>query len=316
VFRPRRSHQWHGKVERSLGTNAVISAAYVGQRSNHLPVPVNGNQAQVPGGPRPLDAVLPQIASVILTAPVGEHQYDALQVQGRKRYARGWSLVASYVWGHAFTNSRGFFSDSGQTAEQASFWPDPRNPEAEWGSSPYDVRHNLSVGWLADLPWGRGRRWLSGIPAALDAIVGGWSMAGIWKAHSGFAITVQAPDQSQTGARSGRPDRVGSGEGDRVVGPNGTWFDTNAFVLPARGTFGNAGVGIVRGPGLNVVDLALSKSVRLARGSHFDFRIEAFNLFNTPVFNAPTRDLTSGTFGQVRSAQLEREVQVGVRWVF
>jgi hypothetical protein len=167
-----------------------------------------------------------------------------------------------------------------------------------------------------DLPWGRERHWGAEMPAWADALAGGWSVDGIWRWHTGYAITVLAPDVSWTGARSGRPDRGGSGEGDRAVGPAGTWFDTTAFVLPQLGTFGNAGTGIIRGPGLNVVDLGLGKSFRTGLGSRVELRAEAYNVFNTPVFNAPDRDLTSGTFGQVRGSQLEREVQVGVRWVF
>jgi len=141
----------------------------------------------------------------------------------------------------------------------------------------------------------------------------GWSLAGILKAHTGFAITVTAPDQSLTGARSGRPDRIASGVGPRQAGPGRLWFDTSAFVLPRAGTFGNAGVGIVRGPTLRVIDLSVAKQVALASQRSLELRAEAFNVLNTPVFEAPDRNLTSATFGQVLNSQLEREIQLGVR---
>lgn len=315
-YRPARSEQWHVTLEWPLASRALLSTGYVGQRGQHLAVPVNANQASEPGGDRPLDPYLPQIGNVVLTASIGKQQYDALQTVLRKPHGQGWSLIASHTWGHAFSDSRGYYSDSGQSAEPATFWPNPRDQAAEWGSSAFDARHHVSVGWTLDLPWGRERRWASTMPSWLDAIAGGWSVDGLWRAHSGFAITVLAPDQSRTGARSGRPDRIGSGEGTHQVGPGVTWFDTTAFTLPALGTFGNAGTGIVRGPGLNVVDLAVSKQVRLPRRSRLEFRVEAYNAFNTPVFDAPDRNLTSSTFGQVRSSQLEREVQLGARWVF
>ena len=214
------------------------------------------------------------------------------------------------------SNARGYFSEGGQTAEQAAFWANPRNPDAEWGPTPFDVRHTLSIGTVFELPWGRGRRFLSGAPRWVDAIVGGWSVAGILKAHTGFAITITAPDQSQTGARTGRPDRIGSGTGAREVGPGGLWFDTSAFLLPATATFGNAGVGIVRGPGLRVLDLSTSKKVHLSRSYALELRAEFFNVFNTPVFMAPDRFLTSPTFGQVRGSQLEREIQLAAKLLF
>jgi len=63
-----------------------------------------------------------------------------------------------YTWSLAMTNSRGFFSEGGQTAEQTSFAPNRRNLEAEWGPAQFDVRHSLTVAGVADLPFGRGRR--------------------------------------------------------------------------------------------------------------------------------------------------------------
>jgi hypothetical protein len=315
-FRPARSDQWHATIETALSSSVLLSTAYVGQRGRHLAVPLNANQASEPGGSRPLDPYLPQIGSVILISSIGKQSYDALQTVVRKHYANGWSLMASHTWGHAFSDSRGFYSDSGQSAEPATFWPNPRDQQAEWGSSAFDARHHWTMGWTMEVPWGRDRRWGATMARWVDVVSGGWSLDGMWRAHTGFAITVLAPDQSRTGARSGRPDRIGSGEGSREVGPDGTWFDTSAFQLPQLGTFGNAGTGIIRGPGLNVVDVGLSKQARIGGRSRLELRVEAYNVFNTPVFDAPDRQLTSATFGQVRSSQMEREVQVGVKWMF
>jgi hypothetical protein len=175
------------------------------------------------------------------------------------------------------------------------------------------VRHNLGLAAIWELPIGRGRRWLADASPWVEALGGGWSLASIWKAHSGFALTVFAPDQSQTGARTGRPDRTGTGSDPREVGPGRLWFDTSVFQLPRLGTFGNEGVGTVGGPGFNVVDLAVTKRVNLPKGLALEVRAEAFNLFNTPVFSAPDRNLTSATFGQVLGSQLEREIQLGVK---
>ncbi len=314
--RPARSQQWNVTSEYQLTRATAVSLGYVGQYGTHLVVPVNYNQRPSPSAARPFDAAYPQISAVILTTPNARQRYDALQAMARKRFSDGLAFVASYTWSHAMSNARGFFSDGGQTAEQAAFWANPRNPDAEWGPTPFDVRHVLSFGTVFELPWGHGRRFLSGGPGWLDAIAGGWSVAGIFKAHTGFAITITAPDQSQTGARTGRPDRIGSGRGAQEVGPGGLWFDTSAFLLPATATFGNAGVGIVRGPGLRVLDLSTSKKVHLSRRYALELRAEFFNVFNTPVFMAPDRFLTSPTFGQVRGSQLEREIQLAAKLLF
>ena len=213
-------------------------------------------------------------------------------------------------------DGRGFFSEGGQTAEPGSYWPDPRNQSAEWGPLPFDARHTLTSAAIVDLPFGGGRRWLNDVPRWVDCIAGGWTMAAIWKAHTGFPITITAPDQSQTGARSGRPDQVDVADGAHEIGPGRQWFNTAAFVLPKLGTFGNAGVGVVRGPGLNVIDASATKKLSRFRGAAIEVRADAFNVFNVPVFNAPDRSITSSTFGQVLSSQLPREVQLSARFSF
>ena len=251
--RPARSRQWNVTTEYQFAPDMTMSVAYVGVYGTHLVVPVNFNQRPSPDEPRPLDSVYPQIGGVILTAPNAKQRYDALQVFAQKRVAGGARVSAAYTWSHAMTNSRGFFSDGGQTAEQASFWPNPRNVDTEWGPAPFDVRHSLTIAGMAELPLGRGRRFLADAPAWLHGVVSGWSVAAILKAHTGFAVSVLAPDQSLTGARSGRPDRIASGVGPRQV---------------------------------------------------------------TPVFEAPDRNLTSATFGQVLSSQLEREIQLAVKLLF
>jgi len=78
------------------------------------------------------------------------------------------------------------------------------------------------------------------------------------------------------------------------------------LVLPKLGTFGNAGVGIVRGPGLNVIDISATKEVHRTGRASIQLRTDVFNVLNVPVFNAPDRSLTSSTFGQILSSQLAR----------
>jgi len=122
-----------------------------------------------------------------------------------------------------------------QGADQGAFWANPRERESEGGPAPFGVTHNAAASPVADLPWGRGRRWLADAPAWLDGIVGGWSVAGIWHGHSGFAFTVRWPDQSETGARTARPDRIGSGEGprERPGAPKARWSAEDPDGAPA-----------------------------------------------------------------------------------
>ena len=107
-----------------------------------------------------------------------------------------------------------------------------------------------------------------------------------------------------------RPNVVG----DPVVAHPTTerWFNVDAFE-PPNNTFGNAGRNILRGDGLNNVDLALCRNMRIGDATRLQFRLEVFNLFNTPHFFLPIGDLSSASAGRVVRALDGRQLQLGVR---
>src|SRR5207253_3804373 len=111
-------------------------------------------------------------------------------------------------------------------------------------------------------------------------------------------------------------DLVADPRGTGGVGPNATWFNTAAFRQPRAGTFGSEGIGVVRGPGLKNLDLSLQKSFRVTESKRLEFRVEAFNFTNTPIFNAPDVNVNSTTFGQVLTAQGERNIQFALKLYF
>jgi hypothetical protein len=104
------------------------------------------------------------------------------------------------------------------------------------------------------------------------------------------------------------------------------WFDPNSYAAPALGTFGNCGVGTVRGPGLATVDLSLSKTFAFTERQSLEFRAEAINLANTPILGAPNISVPGeqvsngnigiGNFGQITSSQGARNVQFALKYRF
>jgi hypothetical protein len=104
------------------------------------------------------------------------------------------------------------------------------------------------------------------------------------------------------------------------------WFSPNSYAAPALGTFGNCGVGTVRGPGLHTVDLSLSKTFAITEHQNLEFRAEAINVSNTPILNAPNPNLPSsnisngnfgnGNFGQITSSQGARNIQFALKYHF
>jgi hypothetical protein len=94
------------------------------------------------------------------------------------------------------------------------------------------------------------------------------------------------------------------------------WFDTAAFTLPAAFTFGNAGRNIVYSPGYSGVDFSIQKETNLTERARLKFRVEAFNLFNHPNFDAPNRIAFTPNFGRVFSADTPRQLQFGLKIEF
>ena len=112
-----------------------------------------------------------------------------------------------------------------------------------------------------------------------------------------------------------RPDRIADGN---LPGSERTlqrWFDTSAFAL-AVGHYGSSGRNILTAPGLASLDFSLFKNFRITESKNLQFRWEMYNATNTPPFNPPNRGIGTGTFGQITSAGLAREMQFGLRLEF
>ena len=151
-----------------------------------------------------------------------------------------------------------------------------------------------------------------------NAVVGGWQVNGIYTWQRGFPITVTAQDLGGVLDTFGtnRADLVGR---SRPVGFNpgiNQWFNTAAFAQPALGQFGTVGRNTMRGPNTNNLDLALFKNFELAEEHEHQFRLESFNFFNHPQFNAPDTNVTSSRFGVIGSAKPGRINQLGLKFIF
>ncbi len=124
-------------------------------------------------------------------------------------------------------------------------------------------------------------------------------------------------DPSGTHARSFRANVLGTPHDPHNIGPGALYLDPSPYAAPTAHTFGNAGVGIVRGPGMSRLDLSLAKQFHLTESRYFELRGEAFNLINSPIFLSPaSQTITSPLFGQVRGSEGERNVQIVAKFYF
>ncbi len=321
--RPANVQQWNFTIEEQIPFNNILSAGYVGQHGTHLIVPMPYFQRQLlPDGttrPSPYlsgNPLLANIAQISGTEADGNQRYDSLQVNLRKRMSAGLEYNVSYTWSHGMSDAIGYYGEGGQAGSQSAYWQYLYDRKSEWGPTYFDLQHMFVASYVYDLPVGKGKKFASSLHPVANQVLGNWQMGGILTLHTGFPITIQDNDRSGTVSRGARADRVGNGAGPEQVGPGVKWFDVNAFKPTRAGTLGNSGVGVVRGPGLSTFSLAVQKKFPVTERKSFEFRSEIYNLTNTPIFGAPTRNVTSATFGEVRAAQGERNIQFGLKFYF
>jgi hypothetical protein len=321
--RPANVQQWSFIIEQQLPAQTVLSVGYIGQHGTHLIVPMPYFQRILnPDGtatPSPYLSGNPQlsrIAQISGTEACGNQRYDSLQIQLRKRYSQGFEYQLSYTFSKGMSDAIGYYGEGGQAGSQSAYWQYLYNRRAEWGPTYFDAKNMFTFVHVYDLPFGKGKTYGSGWSPVVDGVLGGWQLGGILTLRSGFPLTIQGRDDSGTTSRGPRADRIGDGEGSRQVGLGTSWFDKSAFRQPARGTLGNSGVGVVRGPGLAQYDLSVQKNFPIRERYRLEFRAEFFNLTNTPHFQTPVRNVTSATFGEITSAQGERNVQFALKLSF
>ena len=178
------------------------------------------------------------------------------------------------------------------------------------------MRHRFVSSILYELPFGPGKPWAQ--RGVSGAILGGWQLTAIVNKSSGFPRDPAAgSDIPNTGSQTYRPNLVsGQDPNDGAKTPQ-QWFNTAAFALPAAFTYGDAGRNIVIGPGIFNTDASLIRNVTLGGSKSLQFRLEAFNLFNKPIWGDPTMAMSSPLYGQINSTRSPmRELQIGVKFAF
>ena len=176
------------------------------------------------------------------------------------------------------------------------FIQNPYNIRADKGLASDHAPHRFVTSYIYELPFGRGKPWLSSVPRAADALFGGWQVAGVVTLMSGMPESaLEAPNQANVDSGSRRPDRVCDGN----LGSARTlkrWFDTSCYVLQPLYQYGNAGRDTIIGPGLVDFDLNLSKEFMIRENKRLQFRSEFFNIMNTPYFRKTDLDVGDADF--------------------
>ena len=309
-----RAMQWSLGLEREIVSNLLVDVSYVGTRTVGLIANVNINQS-VPGpgaqGPRrPFFSANPNVTNVTYRTNYGGAKYHSLQTRVEKRASRGLTLSVAHTWSHYVANA-GNINGGGNGPPQ-----DYRCYRCEWGSTPDDRRQVFVLNHVYELPFGRGRQWLS--EGALAHVVGNWSLSGIWSLSTGehFTPGLAAAASNSAGGGGDRPNRIRDGNlasSERTID---RWFDLGAFAVPGQFQFGDAGRGILVGPGNVNVDLGVHRNFRFHERSILSFRWEMFNAFNHANFTVPNAAIGNPTVGQISGTAPARIMQLALKLSF
>ncbi|PYQ87136.1 MAG: hypothetical protein DMG02_21815 [Acidobacteria bacterium] len=287
--------QYSANVQQALRGDFTLQVGYIGSCAHNLFSRSFVNVIDPATGRRPL----PSFGQVDIKSNTGRATFNAMQVLLRRRFSRGLLVGLEYMLSQA--RNDGSIGGGDANAPQ-----NVSDPQADWGDSAQDVRHNLIANWVYELP----------LAQAVDGLAGrvlrGWQASGLVQIRSGRPLTIlvtrartDVPDgnsgNSSTSGSQQRPDLV---PGVPLVPPSAQspdlWINPAVFAVPARGRWGNAPRSLLTGPGLAQVDFALTRRFAMSADRNVEVRWEIFNLFNRQNLANPNVNISSGpSFGRI-----------------
>jgi outer membrane receptor protein involved in Fe transport len=321
------SHQWHVEVQREITRDLMVGAAYVGSYNGRMEYAGKAASPKVAAidssGRRLTPAERNQLrpwphidGTFTYSDDIGMSRYNSLQLKVQRRFANGIGSMLSYTWSRSIDTSSGWFgveNGVGGGSGVQNFW----DIDSNRAISGYDIPHIFSWATIWELPFGKGKRWLSDGPASW--VLGNWQLNWMVLARSGQPLNATVGgDPANIGVTNyARPNLVGD---PHVENPTvDRFYNVAAFAIPVN-QFGDAPRNPLRGPGFWNVDLGLQKNVRLRGSSELQVRVEAFNVFNHINWNVlnPAMAIDNpATAGKITSMYgRPRQVQFGFRLIY
>jgi hypothetical protein len=320
------TQQWGVNMQYELHANLMVELGYQGSHGLREPIAWSFNQAvpppvsgvaansvtfpsQCPGGSAsaqcsPIQSRVTYFnfaANGTALANIAQSVYHALTFRVDKRFAHGFTALGAFTWGKAIDQSSELGGGLSGNTDRAQWG---QAISAERALAGFSQKRRLVMSWVYELPFGKGKPFLNrgGI---LNGIAGGWQANGIVTFVDGSPVNVfcGCGDRSQTGdtRSTERMNVVGSPYPSGFEQTRTQFFNTKAFVVPALGTFGNAGRNVLFSTGQRAADVSVFKNNRIGERANLQFRAEFFNLFSshfyTPVF--PSSSAAASNFGSL-----------------
>jgi hypothetical protein len=320
---PEFTQMYNLTVQRELSTNWLLEVGFLGNRASRVAIV---NQINDAAPALPSDSSAPQsrrrvskvMGNLPLLTPEGFSNYNAMVVSLEKRLSHGLNLAGNYTWSRALGVAPPVTLGINNAPIQ-----DPLNLKREYGPLEFDVVNRLSLSLVYELPFGRGKAYLSRLSGIWRQFTDGWQVNGLTALQGGLPITpVLSTSLGKTFTNS-RPNAVG--DPSKTSRQPDDWINPGAFVVPSNAEvaggnfFGNAGRGSIREPLLSNLDLSLAKNFAIRESVRLQFRAECYNFTNTPFFGNPGSVGTvvgTATFGKVTSAGDPRVIQFGLKLLY
>jgi hypothetical protein len=275
----------------------ITTTLRAGEYGYNLNSPIPDNRLFI-DKPRPF----PQYPDITYLTNGAGHTYRGLSFEAQRSLAKGLYFQGAWTWARDILDVR-----RGRSIEN------PFDRRRERGPAQEIPTHRMSTNWIYQLPFGQGRKYLSGRSRALDLAVGGWELTGIFTVQSGQFLTPTwtGPDPTGTAYTTSRTPAQVTIRPDILHNPNlpadsrgiNRWFDTTAFAAPPAlgGRFGTSGPGVIKGPGVNIWNLGLIKEFSFGeKAPRLRYEVSATNMFNHPNWNNPRVNLSNlNTFGTI-----------------
>jgi hypothetical protein len=327
--KPQYVSQWNASIEKSLGKETAIEIGYQAARGFHLQRSHLINNARPgPGLVQPrrpyqsatflagttfpptvtVSSPTFRISALNWLENTARSWYDSGYINLRRRYSNGLSVLMNYTFAKNLSDAPDFRSPMFEAAI-----PQNNNDLRSEKGPACDIRHRFALSAVYDLHTLRRGH-------VAETLTRNWQISTIYQAQTGFPFTVSVfGDTANAGTVLGENPVRANYTGQPVFGP-GTrraeaWFNPAAFSTPAAYTYGNAGRNTVYGPGLQSLDIAVSRGFALSEQARLHLRLEAFNSLNRVNLGTPNRFVNTAQFGTITEpATPGRVLQISARF--
>ena len=282
------AHEFNLTIEHEFH-DMGIRVSYVGNRNRSLAYNVNINKPMPSTTPFTSSRnPYPQFVTASTLEDNGATNYNALEAEFQRKVGR-LNFNVNWDWTSSLAN-----------------YLNLQNPYdiLEWTNDGIAPRHRVVITAAYELPIGQGQRFFHNASGVAQQIVGGWHLyyAAFLATGGYFSPTFSGSDPSHTNTVGGIADQVCNGNLPRDRRSVTHWFDTSCYAVPADGTFGDARVNSLEGPGFDAHHISLTKTFPLhGERVHMEYQLLLSNIFNHPNFLNPNANISSPSAGQITS---------------